>query len=70
MMIDPRMTKLADTLVNYSCAVKEGERILIEAIDVPHAFTNECIRLARAAGAVPLVKLESGEAGADDVWVP
>ncbi|MFH1416890.1 MAG: aminopeptidase [Planctomycetota bacterium] len=58
-MIDPRITKLADVLVNYSCAVKKGEKILIEAIDVPHAFTSECIRLAREAGGVPLVKLES-----------
>ncbi len=58
-MIDPRVTKLADVLVNYSCALKPGERLLIEAIDVPHEFTCECIRLARQAGGVPLVKLES-----------
>jgi hypothetical protein len=42
-MIDPRVTKLADVLVNYSCALKPGERLLIEAIDVPHEFTCECI---------------------------
>ena len=45
-MIDPRITRLADTLVNYSCAVKAGEKILIEAIDVPHEFTTECVRIA------------------------
>ncbi|HKQ49498.1 MAG TPA: aminopeptidase [Phycisphaerae bacterium] len=60
-MFDPRMTKLADVLVNYSCAVKAGETILIEAIDVPHEFTCELVRTARAAGAVPVVKLESNQ---------
>lgn len=60
-MLDPRITKLADVLINYSCAVKSGERILIEAIDVPHEFTGELVRTARAAGAVPVVKLESNQ---------
>jgi len=58
-MVDPRVTKLANVLVNYSCAVKPGEKILIEAIDVPHEFTIECVRLAREAGADPLVLLKS-----------
>jgi len=58
---DPRITRLADVLINYSCAVKEGEKILIEAIDVPHFFTSECVRLARAAGGLPIVKIESNE---------
>jgi aminopeptidase len=58
-MLDPRITKLAEVLVNYSCAVKPGEKILIEAIDVPHEFTAECIRVAKEAGGIPVVKLES-----------
>jgi aminopeptidase len=60
-MIDPRMTKLADVLVNYSCGLEKDERILIEAIDIPHEFTCECIRVAREAGGIPLVKLESNQ---------
>ena len=60
-MLDPRMTRLADVLINYSCAVQAGEKILIEAIDVPHEFTVELVRVARAAGAIPLVKLESNQ---------
>jgi aminopeptidase len=60
-MVDPRVTKLADTLVNYSCAVKPGDKILIEAIDVPHEFTAECVRLARQSGAHPLVLLKSNQ---------
>lgn len=60
-MLDPRITKLSDVLINYSCAVKSGEKILIEAIDVPHEFTTECIRLAREAGGIPIVKLASNQ---------
>jgi aminopeptidase len=60
-MIDPRITKLADTLVNYSCAVQPGEKILIEAIDVPHEFTTECARIAALKGAMPLVLLKSNQ---------
>jgi aminopeptidase len=60
-MLDPRISRLADVLVNYSCAVKPGETILIEAIDVPHEFACELIRTARAAGALPVVKLDSNQ---------
>ncbi len=58
-MIDPRMTKLADVLINYSTGVGEGEKVLIEAIDIPAEFVCELIRVARAAGADPLVTLKS-----------
>lgn len=58
-MIDPRMTKLAEVLIRYSTAMKAGEKILIEAIDIPHEMTCELVRLARAAGADPLVTLKS-----------
>lgn len=60
-MLDPRMTRLAEVLVNYSCAVRPGEKILIEAIDIPHEFTAECVRAAHAAGAAPLVLLKSNQ---------
>ena len=60
-MTHPQITKLANVLVKYSCAVQSGEKMLIEAIDVPHEFTCECVRLARAAGGIPLVKLESNQ---------
>lgn len=60
-MTDPRIDKLADVLVNYSCAVKPGESILIEAIDVPHAFTKALVRAASATGGRPIVMLKSNE---------
>ncbi len=58
-MIDPRMTKLADVLINYSTALKPGEKILIEAIDAPAEMVCELIRVARQAGGEPLVALKS-----------
>ena len=60
-MVDPRVTKLASNLVNYSCAVQPGEKILIEAIDVPTAFTTECVRVAAERGALPLVLLKNNQ---------
>lgn len=58
-MIDSRITRLAETLIHYSCDLQPGEKILIEAIDVPHEFTCELIRLAHAAGGHPNVFLKS-----------
>ena len=39
-MTDPRYKKLADLLVNYSTALKKGERILLDMIDVPDEFLS------------------------------
>jgi len=61
MMTDPRIEKLANMLVNYSCAVQAGETILIEAIDVPHELTNALVGAAAAAGGRPLVLLKSNQ---------
>jgi aminopeptidase len=58
-MIDARITRLAETLIHYSCDLQPGEKILIEAIDVPHEFTCELIRLAHSAGGHPNVFLKS-----------
>jgi aminopeptidase len=58
-MIDSRISELADVLINYSCAVKPGEKILIEAIDIPHEVVCELVKTARKAGAHPLVTLKS-----------
>jgi aminopeptidase len=56
-MIDPRCTKLARLLVNYSMALKAGDRVLLDMIDVPDEFSVELIRAARAAGAIPLIEV-------------
>ena len=62
-MTDPRYTKLAKLLVEYSTALKKGERILLDMIDVPDEFTIELIRAARAVGAVPFVETRHTRVG-------
>ena len=56
-MTDPRYLKLAKLLVEYSTALKKGDRILLEMIDVPDEFTIELIRAVRAAGATPFAEV-------------
>lgn len=58
-MADHRFTKLAETLVQYSCELEPGEKVLIEAVDIPHDFTCELVRVAAACGALPLVTLKN-----------
>jgi len=62
-MTDPRYTKVAKLLVNYSCALKKGERILLDMIDVPDEFTVEMIRAVRAVGATPFVETRHTRVG-------
>src|SRR3954462_12254005 len=56
-MTDPRYTKLAKLLVEYSTALKKGDRILLDMIDVPDKFTVELMRAARKVGATPIVEV-------------
>jgi aminopeptidase len=56
-MTDPRYTRLARLLVNYSTRVKKGDRVLLDAIDVPDEFTIELMRAVRAAGGDPFVEI-------------
>jgi aminopeptidase len=60
-MTDPRVKKLADVLINYSCALKSGEKVLVEAIDIPHAFTQALVESAAGAGGSALVLLKSNQ---------
>jgi aminopeptidase len=59
-MTDPRYSKLARLLITYSCNLKKGDHVLIDAIDIPDEFTVEMMRTARAAGAAPLVEVRHG----------
>ena len=54
-MHDPRMQKLARNLIRYSCDLQKGERILIEAIDIPEEMVVLLIREAAKVGGIPLV---------------
>jgi aminopeptidase len=60
-MLDPRVDKLAKMLIRYSCALKKGENILIEAIDIPQEFSAALIRHAFDVGGNPLVMLKSNQ---------
>jgi aminopeptidase len=66
-MTDPRYPKLATLLVNYSTALKKGERILLDMIDVPDEFTIELIRAVRAAGATPFVETRHTRVGREQL---
>jgi aminopeptidase len=56
-MTDPRYTKLAKLLVEYSTALKRGDHVLLDMIDVPDSFSIELMRAARAGGAIPIVEV-------------
>jgi len=55
-MTDPRYRKLAEQLVEYSTALKDGEHVLLDMIEVPDDFAVELIRAVRRAGACPVVE--------------
>jgi len=57
MIIDPRFEELAEGLTGFSTTLKKGERVLIDAFDVPDAMVIALIRAARARGAMPYVQL-------------
>jgi len=57
MIIDPRFTRLADGLCGFSTALKRGERVLIDAFDVPDAMVIALVQAARRRGALPYVQL-------------
>ena len=34
-MLDPRIDKLANVLIHHSCRLQSGQKVLIEAFDLP-----------------------------------
>ncbi len=57
MLIDPRFNELAKGLTSFSTALKKGERVLIDAFDIPDAMVVALIRAVRALGAHPFVQI-------------
>src|ERR1041384_3279839 len=57
MIIDPRFTELAKGLAGFSTGLKKGERVFIDAFDVPDAMVIALIQAARARGAHPYVQI-------------
>src|SRR5258708_37122709 len=56
-MHDPRFQKLADVLIGFSTHLKKGERVLIDAFDVPDQMVIALVRETRAKGALPYVQI-------------
>jgi len=56
-MKDARIEKLAKGLINYSCSLKKGEKVLIEAKGIDYMLVNALVKEAYAVGAYPFVEL-------------
>ena len=58
-MNDPRFARLADVLTGFSTSLAKGERVLIDAFDIPEEMVIALVRAARAHGALPYVQLNN-----------
>ncbi|MBR1968029.1 MAG: aminopeptidase [Clostridia bacterium] len=56
-MQDERITKLAKNLINYSCALKKGEKVLIEAKGIDYMLVNALVKETYKAGGFPFVEI-------------
>ena len=56
-MTDERIKKLAKVLVNYSCDLKKGEKVLIEAKGIDYMLTSEIVKEVYKVGAYPFVEI-------------
>lgn len=59
--MDPRFKKLADVLVQFSVQLKKGEKVLIDAFDIPENMVLALIRSVRSSGGIPYVNLQSAK---------
>jgi aminopeptidase len=61
-MHDPRIDKLSNVLLDHSCRVQKGEKVLIEAFDLPDAgLVATLVEGIAKRGGVPLVSWKSNE---------
>jgi len=58
---DPRIQTLAENLINYSCELQPGEKVLIECTGVETDLVTALIEAAYQAGGLPFVKLNNAE---------
>ena len=56
-MQDPRINLLAKNLINYSCKLKAGEKVLIEAKGIDYMLVTALVREAYKVGAYPFVEM-------------
>lgn len=57
--MEPNYVKLAEGLTGFSTNLQAGERVLIDAFDIPEAMTIALVRAARERGAIPYVNVHS-----------
>jgi aminopeptidase len=60
-MTDPRIEALAKNLVNYSCSVKPGEKVLIEIKGYEVPLTKALVKEVYKAGGLPFVTIKNDE---------
>ncbi|MDD5088309.1 MAG: aminopeptidase [bacterium] len=58
-MADPRYRDLARVLVRYSTAVKPGDKVLVEAFDIPPEFTAVLVQEICEAGGFPVLEMKT-----------
>ncbi len=56
-MNDARFDALSSVLTRHSTALKPGEKVLIDAFDIPDEFVISLVRAARKAKATPFVQI-------------
>jgi aminopeptidase len=57
--MDQRLQKLADVLVAHSTELQPGERVLIEAFDIPQDAVLALVERVEQAGAIPFVETKN-----------
>lgn len=61
-MKDPRIHRLAEVLIDHSCQLQRGQKVLIEAFDLPEMdLVARLIELASERGAIPLVSCKHND---------
>ncbi|MFZ5652476.1 MAG: aminopeptidase [Bacillota bacterium] len=58
-MTDPRLKALAGNLVNYSCGLKPGEKILVENIGLEPPLVREIVKEVYNCGGIPFVTIKN-----------
>lgn len=56
--MDVNFPKLAAVLTGFSTQLQQGERVLIDAFDIPEAMVIALVRAARERGAIPFVNVQ------------
>ena len=60
-MKDPRIEILAKNLINYSCNIKKGEKVLIESVGLEVSLVTELVKQTYIAGGIPFVTIKDKE---------